>query len=276
MQTTDSKDKSDSKDNSDNKVTKLPPQLFLCPPITNETSLVQMATKSPPLGWESVFNDALPELEHLDRTLAADSIHGEFFPRRRDIFKAFQLCPLHKVRVIIIGQDPYPEYHQLGIGPRAQGMSFSVDSQDSTPRSLQNIFKELKSDITNWVPYGPGNLVLWALQGVLLLNADLTFRRKPSADGKKTTDNVHKDWWAGFTTKILRAIAFHRPRSIYVMWGSRAQGFINTTDTQGEKLTAAHPSPFSAHTGFFGCKHFSRINAILIQRGEAPINWWVL
>ena len=206
---------------------------------------------------------AQPYMQELKLFLQQQKQQGKIiYPKSKDIFSAFNNTPLDQVRVVIIGQDPYHGPHQ------AHGMCFSVLPGIKPPPSLLNIYKELKDDL-NITPVKHGYLLNWAKQGVLLLNSVLTVEQsKPGSHQGKG--------WERFTDKVI-AILSSQPRPIiFVLWGSYAQQkvqHINIDTHKNKILTAAHPSPFSAHRGFLGCKHFSQINAILTARGEAPINW---
>lgn len=182
------------------------------------------------------------------------------YPPGRLIFNAFNLCPFDKVKVVIIGQDPY---HGPG---QAHGLCFSVNDGVLFPPSLRNIFKEIEDDLGTPVP-ASGNLTRWAEQGVLLLNATLTVRAHQAGS------HQHRGW-EEFTDAAIKALAEQREGLVFILWGSYAQkkgAFIDKT--RHLVLASAHPSPLSAFHGFFGNKHFSRTNAYLIQHGETPINW---
>lgn len=182
------------------------------------------------------------------------------YPPGRLIFNAFNLCPFDKVKVVIIGQDPY---HGPG---QAHGLCFSVNDGVPFPPSLRNIFKEIEDDLGTPVP-ASGNLTRWAGQGVLLLNATLTVRAHLAGS------HQHKGW-EEFTDAAIKALAEQREGLVFILWGAYAQkkgAFIDKT--RHLVLASAHPSPLSAFHGFFGNKHFSRTNAYLIQHGETPINW---
>lgn len=182
------------------------------------------------------------------------------YPPGRLIFNAFNLCPFDKVKVVIIGQDPY---HGPG---QAHGLCFSVNDGVLFPPSLRNIFKEIEDDLGTPVP-ASGNLTRWAGQGVLLLNATLTVRAHQAGS------HQHRGW-EEFTDAAIKALAEQREGLVFILWGSYAQkkgAFIDKT--RHLVLASAHPSPLSAFHGFFGNKHFSRTNAYLIQHGETPINW---
>jgi uracil-DNA glycosylase len=182
------------------------------------------------------------------------------YPLAKNIFNAFNLCPLQNVKVVIIGQDPYHEPHQ------AHGLCFSVESGTEFPPSLVNIYKEIESDlghksITN------GDLSDWARQGVLLLNSTLTVQAHIAA-----SHSGHG--WETFTDAVIRAVAQNRKHVVYMLWGSFAQKKAEFVDEHENLiLKSAHPSPLSAYRGFFGNHHFSRANEYLTVNGETPINW---
>lgn len=182
------------------------------------------------------------------------------YPRFSNVFSAFNYVPLDKVKVVILGQDPY---HGKG---QAHGMCFSVLPGIKPPPSLVNIYKELQADL-GIIPVKHGCLIPWAEQGVLLLNAVLTVE-----DGKPGSHQGQG--WEQFTDKVVTLLNARENPIIFVLWGSHAQQKGQHIDTSKHVvLRAPHPSPFSAHKGFLGCKHFSQINAILQSLGETPINW---
>lgn len=182
------------------------------------------------------------------------------FPKGGEIFRAFDLCDFEKIKVVIIGQDPY---HGEG---QAHGLCFSVNDHVKMPPSLINIFKEIRDDLGKPFPQ-TGNLERWARQGVLLLNATLTVRaHKPGSHQQKG--------WEPFTDKIIELINQHKENVVFMLWGGYAKkkaGFVDT----GKHLVlkATHPSPYSANNGFFGCRHFSKANDFLISKGYEPIEW---
>lgn len=185
---------------------------------------------------------------------------GIVYPPGAFIFNAFDLCPFDKVKVVIIGQDPY---HGPG---QAHGLCFSVNDGVPFPPSLQNIFKEIKSDIGTEVP-SSGNLTRWAQQGVLLLNSTLTVRAHQAASHAG-------HGWETFTDAVIRSLAQEREHLVFLLWGAYAQrkgAFIDRS--KHLVLSSAHPSPLSAYNGFFGNKHFSTTNDYLTQHGETPIVW---
>jgi uracil-DNA glycosylase len=182
------------------------------------------------------------------------------YPAPKSVFSAFTLCPFDKVKVVIIGQDPY---HGVG---QAHGLSFSVPDGVKTPPSLQNIYKEIKADLGIEVPVC-GNLERWAKQGVLLLNATLTVE-----DGKPAS---HQGLgWEIFTDAVIKTISDQKEHVVFLLWGNFARSKASLIDkTKHLILEAPHPSPFSAHSGFFGCKHFSQANVYLKKHSKAEILW---
>lgn len=181
------------------------------------------------------------------------------YPAAKNIFNAFNLCPVDSVRVVIIGQDPY---HEPG---QAMGLSFSVPTGVANPPSLQNIYREIESDLgrpssTN------GDLTHWAQQGVLLLNSTLTVRAHLAASHAGRG-------WEQFTDAVIATLA-RRKNIVYMLWGSYAQKKAALVDaSQNLVLKSVHPSPLSAYRGFFGCKHFSQANEYLVAHGFQPIDW---
>ena len=183
------------------------------------------------------------------------------FPPGKLIFNAFNLCPFDKVKVVIIGQDPYHEPRQ------AQGLSFSVADGVPFPPSLQNIFKEIQNDLGKPIPTS-GDLTRWAKQGVLLLNATLTVRAHQAASHQR-------HGWETFTDAAIRALSAGREHLVFILWGGYARSKAQLIDRSRHFiLESVHPSPLSANRGgWFGNHHFSRCNAYLKQNGIAPIEW---
>lgn len=183
----------------------------------------------------------------------------QIYPSQDKIFNAINHLPLEKIKVVIIGQDPYHEPHQ------AMGLSFSVPDDVEIPPSLVNIMKEIENDLGVQC-FKNGNLERWANQGVLLLNTVLTVRKGQA--------NSHKDHgWEILTRKIIEIIGKRREAAVFLLWGSYAQKYEELIDKQHLVLKAPHPSPLSAYRGFFGCKHFSKCNNFLIEHGQEPIDW---
>ena len=187
--------------------------------------------------------------------------NGTVYPPPRDIFRAFELCPFEKVKVVILGQDPYH-------GPRqANGLAFAVHDEVAVPPSLQNIFKEIEDDLGKPLVHRSGDLSRWATQGVLLLNATLTVRAK--------TAGSHKGkGWELFTDAAIRALSERREHLVFILWGNyaRAKG-AHIDRSKHLVLEASHPSPFSAANGFFGSKPFSKANEYLEAHEGKPIDW---
>ncbi len=185
---------------------------------------------------------------------------GTVYPPGRLIFNAFDLCPFDRVKVVIIGQDPY---HGPG---QAHGLCFSVNDGVPPPPSLVNIFKEIQSDLGQPIP-SSGNLTRWAEQGVLLLNATLTVRAGQAGSHQR-------QGWEQFTDAVIRHLATERRHLVFILWGAYAQKKGALVDPSRHLvLSSAHPSPLSAWNGFFGNRHFSLANEYLVQNGQEPIRW---
>ena len=201
-----------------------------------------------------------PYYKKLYETVVKEYKTTQVFPPSRDLFKAYELCPYHKVKVVILGQDPY---HNVG---QAQGMSFSVPKGVPLPPSLQNIFKEIRDDLSILEP-DCGDLSYWAKQGVLLLNTVLTVRAHQAFSHRGIG-------WEEFTDATIRAIEEKEDPVVYILWGTPAQK-KRSMRRQKKRLvlTAPHPSPLSAYRGFFGSKPFSKCNAYLRKEGVEEIDW---
>ena len=185
------------------------------------------------------------------------------YPPADEIFNAFHFTPLHEVKVVILGQDPYHNVHQ------AQGLCFSVPAdQPEIPPSLQNIYQELHDDLGCRIPNN-GNLEKWAKQGVLLLNTVLTVRAHQP--------NSHRDHgWEYFTDAVIKAVDEQDRPIVYLLWGRPAQSKAAMLHNPKHLiLTAPHPSPLSAYRGFFGCRHFSQANRFLEKSGVSPVDWQI-
>ena len=219
--------------------------------------------------WQAVIGEELNKLymlslrDFLKQEKAAGKI---IYPPSPLIFNAFNKTPFAKVRVVIIGQDPY-HGDDKGIA-QAHGLSFSVPEGLALPPSLKNIFKEIEADLAIKMS-GKGDLTSWAEQGVLLLNATLTVEIANAGSHQKRG-------WEEFTDATISALNKHREGLVFVLWGSYAQKKGEMIDTKKHLvLTSPHPSPLSAHRGFFGNHQFSQINAYLSGRGETPIHWQI-
>ncbi len=199
--------------------------------------------------------------QHLLEFLKYESAHNKtIYPLKDQIFNAFDLSSFENTKVIILGQDPY---HNEG---QAHGLSFSVPEGVSIPPSLRNIYQELLSDL-DITPSQSGNLTHWASQGVLLLNSVLTVE-------KNSPGSHAKSGWVDFTDTVIDILNEKKQNLVFLLWGAHAQKKAELIDQNKHLvLTAAHPSPFSAHKGFFGCKHFSQTNDYLKMHNLQPIDW---
>ena len=212
--------------------------------------------------WKEILCEEFskPYFAELVEFVRAEYAAGEVFPKGRDIFRAFDKCPFDKLKVVIIGQDPY---HGVG---QANGLCFSVGEGVPFPPSLQNIFKEVNTDTGAPIPTS-GNLDRWAEQGVLLLNAVLTVRAHQAASHAGRG-------WEQFTDAVVRAIATRKQGVVYMLWGSYAQRKGAIADPNNNLiLKSVHPSPLSSYRGFFGCRHFSKANDYLASVGREQIVW---
>jgi uracil-DNA glycosylase len=215
--------------------------------------------------WQAILKDEFKQayFKQITAHIKAEINTGTtIYPPGKFIFNAFNTTPFSKVKVVILGQDPYHNYGQ------AHGLSFSVAMGVNPPPSLNNIFKELEQDIGMPRP-NHGNLQKWAEQGVLLLNASLTVRANEPMSHAKIG-------WANFTDGVIKKINDQKDKVVFILWGKFAQEkkqFI--TNTTHLILEAPHPSPMSAERGFFGCKHFSLTNDFLIKNKQTPIDWFI-
>ena len=213
--------------------------------------------------WKQVLKDEFSKsyFQQIVTFIKAEKALGKkIYPPGSLIFNAFLKTPFDKVKVVILGQDPY---HNKG---QAHGLSFSVPKGVNKPPSLVNIFIELKDDL-GIAPSIHGNLEKWAEQGVLLLNATLTVRENEPGSHSKIG-------WIDFTSEVIKKISDEKKGVVFLLWGKFAQDKqILIDETKHYVLKAAHPSPFSADKGFFGCRHFSKTNELLIKQGYEPIDW---
>lgn len=223
----------------------------------------------PPPQLESSWQEILykewkkPYLDKLAKTIAKERKKGAVYPPQDKVFAAFDFVPYDKVKVVIMGQDPYHGPNQ------AHGLSFSVLKGVKPPPSLKNIFKEMEADL-GIPPSNHGCLTKWANQGVLLLNASLTV-----AQGKPQSHSGLG--WETFTDAVIEALVARRHPVIFVLWGKvaqkKCQKILGQTTERHFVFKSSHPSPFSAHESFLGCRHFSKINDVLKQIGKEPIDW---
>lgn len=211
--------------------------------------------------WKKVLKQEFekPYWESLTKSVREQYLKTTVYPPAKNIFRALDLCPLDKVKVVIVGQDPYH-------GPKqANGLSFSVNEGISLPPSLQNIYKEINNDL-GIIPLSSGDLTRWAKQGVLMLNSVLTVLANQPASHSKMG-------WEQFTDAVIKALNENREHIVYLLWGKYAQTKGEVIDrTKNLVLTSAHPSPYSV-TNFYGNHHFSQCNKYLEKNGMTPIDW---
>lgn len=215
--------------------------------------------------WEPILKPLFRQdyMRSLSAFVQHERKQGLVFPPENLVLNAFRLTSFEDIKVVILGQDPY---HNDG---QAHGLSFSVPEGIALPPSLRNIYTELTSDISGFQYPISGNLTKWAKQGVLLLNATLTVRAHQAASHQKRG-------WEEFTDQIIHLVSQKLENVVFILWGSYAQKKSMLIDAQKHLvLKAVHPSPLSAHRGFFGCKHFSKANAYLEAKGRKPIDWQI-
>lgn len=210
-------------------------------------------------GWKSLLSEEFKKPYFQDIESKIEASTSVVYPPQKDIFKAFELCPLEKTKVIILGQDPYHNPNE------AMGLSFSVPKNIKTPPSLKNIFKEIHTDL-GIIPSTHGNLSAWAEQGVLLLNAILTVEHKKPASHRNLG-------WQAFTDTCIQLLAQEKKGLVFMLWGNFAKGKASLINPKDHLiLEASHPSPL-ARGAFFGCRHFSKANDYLIKQGKTAIDW---
>jgi len=211
--------------------------------------------------WDHLIHEELqkPYFKHLVQFLKEEDKQHVILPPKEQRLACFKLTPYDQVKVVIIGQDPYHNYHQ------AHGLAFSVES-GKFPPSLKNIYKELVDDLGVDYPT-TGNLTSWAKQGVLLLNTVLTVRlHEPLSHQKKG--------WETFTLEVIKKINEKEDRVVFILWGAKAKAFMKYIDVRKHRIImSAHPSPLSARYGFFQSKPFSKANKFLMEVGKKPIHW---
>lgn len=212
--------------------------------------------------WKDILRDEFnkPYFKSLSQFIREEYTSQEVFPPAKLIFNAFDKCPFHKVKVVIIGQDPY---HNPG---QANGLCFSVNDGVRIPPSLINIYKEIERDLGKLAPKS-GNLERWSNQGVLLLNATLTVRAHSAGSHQKKG-------WEQFTDAVINKLSNSCENIVFLLWGNYAQQKGRNIDANKHMvLKSAHPSPLSAHRGFLGNQHFSKTNDYLIKHNKEPIDW---
>ncbi len=213
--------------------------------------------------WKEELQEffATETFQKLSTFVKSEYLSKKVYPPLRDIFRAFSLTPFSQVKVVILGQDPY---HGEG---QATGLSFSVSKGAVVPPSLKNMYKEIGSDIGIKKDFSDGDLAFWAKQGVLLLNAVLSVVANTPASHKGKG-------WEEFTDFVIKKLSDNHEHLVFMLWGNFAKGKKTLIDTKKHLvLEAPHPSPFSVHTGFFGCKHFSQCNSYLREHKKSEIFW---
>lgn len=213
--------------------------------------------------WKAILSDYFNtgEFTALAEFIKTEYLSKTVYPKPQDVFKAFWLTPFSKIQVVIIGQDPY---HGAG---QAHGLCFSVPTGVPLPPSLQNIYKEIESDLKIKKDFSDGSLESWAKQGVFLLNSILTVVAHEPASHQKIG-------WEKFTDYLIKIISLEKSNIVFMLWGNYARSKKSLIDSNKHLiLESPHPSPFSVHSGFFGNKHFSQCNAYLTQNGKKPIAW---
>ena len=213
-------------------------------------------------GWDELLASLFADEKYLKirEFLMREYTNYTVYPNMYDLYNCFRFTPLNGLKAVILGQDPYHEPNQ------AHGLCFSVKPGVPLPPSLQNIFKEIQSDLGITEP-NCGDLTKWANEGVLLLNTTLSVREHQA--------NSHsKCGWAWFTDSVIKLISDRTENTVFILWGGNARSKAPLIDSGKHLiLQCAHPSPLSAYNGFFGCKHFSKTNEYLISRGKSPVDW---
>lgn len=212
--------------------------------------------------WDKILKDEFQKkyFKILIQKLEKERKNYTIFPKKKEVFTAFQLCPFKNTKIVIIGQDPY---HEAG---QANGLAFSVSNEQKTPPSLQNIFKELQLDLQISITL-TNNLESWARQGILLLNTTLTVRKKEPSSHKHLG-------WEDFTDSVISKLSSKKNKLIFLLWGAFAQKKASLINHKKHHiLKTSHPSPLSAYKGFFGSKHFSKTNKLLLENKQKPIKW---
>jgi len=233
--------------------------------IDSNISVSELAFKYTPKSWEQVFLKSKDEIQEISDIIEKREQEGKItLPYRKDIFRVFHICPVDKVKVVIFGQDPYPDILSDG-NPRAQGLSFSVSETANIPKSLTMIFKELTNSIEDFVKPKYGDLTPWVKQGVFLLNSSLTVELgAPASHGKI---------WFGFILKVITEILNNNKNVIFLLWGEHAKNFGNYINSKYTQLFCPHPATRNGKKPFVGNNHFVMVNEILKAKGMEEIDW---
>lgn len=213
-------------------------------------------------GWDEILSPLFSDEKYIKirEFLKHEYSNYTVYPDMYDLYNCFRYTPLNKLKAVILGQDPYHEPNQ------AHGLCFSVKPNVPLPPSLQNIYKEIESDLGIKEPRC-GDLTKWANEGVLLLNTTLTVR-------EHIANSHSKCGWAWFTDSVIKLISENTENTVFILWGGNARSKAPLIDKNRHLiLQCAHPSPLSAYNGFFGCKHFSKTNEYLISHGKSPVDW---
>ena len=214
--------------------------------------------------WSTEFKKYKAAIKDISKRIqACEKKYGPYYPEKENLFKAFELTPLETVKVVIVGQDPYPSLLANG-KCRAQGLSFSVSKEDSIPGSLKNIYKEIKNDFPMFQEPKHGDLTYWAEQGVFLFNQALTY----CPEDPKCYLNL----WNRFTNIVIKILNENIDNCIYILWGKKAEKLSESIKSR-EIITGVHPSPMSANRGFFNKKYFLKLNLTLKRQGKEQINF---
>jgi len=237
--------------------------------IKQDMKLTTIVVERCPMGWEDMFRQAWPELVTIEKFLEREEAEfGMYYPLKKDLFKAFELCPLWKTKVVIFGQDPYHSVDHDGL-PTAQGLSFSVRrGADISRRSIKNVFRRMTETVDGFTMPSHGDVSSWAKQGVLMLNITLTVR-----PGKA---NSHKDRWMPFINRVIKTLVSYNRNIIYMLWGGEAQKMERHIGARGHVLKVGHPSGLSYKRGrepFCKMDHFNQVNQILREQDQSPIDW---
>jgi len=232
-----------------------------CLVIDQTWSILDIITKCPPIGWIDLFKNTYNEFLDINNYL--QSLTSTYIPYKKNIFKIFDICPVNKVKVVILGQDPYATISKITGHPIANGIAFSVEKEDNIPPTLNNIYRVLELTVPNFRKPNHGDLSGWVKQGVFLLNTCLTVRIESSGS--------HKKFWAGFITRVFMEIAKYNPNCIYIFWGNEAQSMAKDI-TSKYILKTSHPSPLGCKQ-FMQSNHFNEVNMILTSLNKEVIDW---
>jgi uracil-DNA glycosylase len=215
-------------------------------------------------GWSEKLEKYKPAVKQISDIISKKEIsYGPYYPKKDDVFRAFSMTPLDKVKVVIWGQDPYPTLLSNG-EPRAQGYSFGVNRKDDVPMSLRNIYKEISDNFPMFEPPDHGDLTWLADQGILFMNSSLTYCPKEP--------KCYLNLWNRFINIIIAILNEESNNCIHLLWGKNCERLAEHIHSREIYITS-HPSPFSARRGFFGCKHFLKVNITLVRQKKEQINW---